>query len=165
MKRMITIFLVLAMVFSLAACAGSDAQGASQEPNSGVPESMNVSEGSVPAEIESVPVSTTGQEKIESNDNEGGNSNMLVAVFSLAGEQYNVGVIEEGNTAVIAKMIAEQTGADLFEIEAVTPYPATYDGLLDISRQEMNEDARPGIVGTVDNMDQNDVVFLGYPNW
>lgn len=165
MKRVITIFLALAMVFSLAACAGPAAQGASQEPDSGAPESTNAAKPSVPAENESFPVPAAGQEGNESNDDEGGNSNMLVAVFSLAGEQYNVGVIEEGNTAVIAKMIAEQTGADLFEIEAATPYPDTYDGLLDISRQEMNEDARPEIVGTVDDMDQYDVVFLGYPNW
>ncbi len=90
---------------------------------------------------------------------------MLVAVFSLAGEQYNVGVIEEGNTAVIAKMIARQIGADLFEIEPVTPYPTTYNGLLDISRQEMNEGARPEIADEVEDMDKYDVVFLGYPNW
>ena len=90
---------------------------------------------------------------------------MLVAVFSLTGEQYNVGVIEEGNTAVIAKMIAQQTGADLFEIEAVTPYRSPKNGLLDISRQEMNAGARPEIAGTVEHMEDYDVVFLGYPNW
>lgn len=38
---------------------------------------------------------------------------MLVAYFSLAGEQYGVGVIEEGNTSIIAHMIAEQTGVVL----------------------------------------------------
>ena len=37
---------------------------------------------------------------------------VLVVYFSKTGEQYSVGNIEEGNTAIIAKMIAEQTKAD-----------------------------------------------------
>ena len=90
---------------------------------------------------------------------------MLVAYFSLAGEQYGVGVIEEGNTSIIAHMIAEQTGADLFEIEAVTPYPTSHSELLEVSQQEMEDNARPEIAGTVDNMDDYDTIFIGYPNW
>lgn len=90
---------------------------------------------------------------------------MLVAYFSLAGEQYGVGVVEEGNTSIIAHMIAEQTGADLFEIKPETPYPTTYQELLDVSQQEMADNARPEIVGTVDNMADYDTIFIGYPNW
>ena len=90
---------------------------------------------------------------------------MLVAYFSLAGEQYGVGVVEEGNTSIIAHMIAEQTGADLFEIEPVTPYPTTYQGLLDVSQQEMRNNSRPEIADTVDNMEDYDTIFIGYPNW
>ena len=48
----------------------------------------------------------------------------LVSYFSHAGENYNVGVIEEGNTAKLAKVIAEQTGAELFEIVPVVDYPS-----------------------------------------
>lgn len=101
---------------------------------------------------------------IHSEQPEGG-SKMLVAYFSLAGEQYGVGVIEEGNTSIIAHMIAEQTGADLFEIKAVNPYPTSYSELLDVSRKEMSDKARPDIADTVDNMDDYDTVFIGYPNW
>ena len=54
----------------------------------------------------------------------------LVAYFSLTGEQYSVGVIDEGNTSIVAHMIAEKTGADLFEIESVEPYPDTYDVII-----------------------------------
>lgn len=92
-------------------------------------------------------------------------SRILVAYFSLAGEQYGVGVIEEGNTSIIAHMIAEETGADLFSIEAVTPYPTSYDVLLDVSRAEMDEAARPEIRDRVENMEEYDIVFIGYPNW
>jgi len=42
---------------------------------------------------------------------------VLVAVFSRADENYAVGVIEKGNTMILAEMIAERTGADLFEIQ------------------------------------------------
>ena len=90
---------------------------------------------------------------------------MLVAYFSLAGEQYGVGVVEGGNTSIIAHMIAEQTGADLFEIEPETPYPTTYQGLLDVSQQEMRNNSRPEIADTVDNMEDYDTIFIGYPNW
>ncbi len=104
------------------------------------------------------------EDNIHSEQPEGG-SKMLVAYFSLAGEQYGVGVIEEGNTSIIAHMIAEQTGADLFEIKAVNPYPTSHSELLDVSRKEMSDNARPEIADTVDNMDDYDTVFIGYPNW
>lgn len=54
----------------------------------------------------------------------------LVVYFSRTGEQYSVGNIKEGNTAIVAKMIADKTGADLFEIKlANDTYPASYTAL------------------------------------
>ncbi len=89
--------------------------------------------------------------------------NVLVAYFSLTGEQYEVGVIEKGNTEIVAELIADATGADTFKIESTEAYPTTYDGLLDASRKE--ETDPPEIVGTVENMDDYDTIFLGYPIW
>ena len=43
-------------------------------------------------------------------------SDVLVVYFSRTGEQYNVGEIDKGNTVIVAEMIAEETGADVFEI-------------------------------------------------
>ena len=55
------------------------------------------------------------------------NNKVLVVYFSRTGEQYSVGNIKEGNTAIVAKMIADKTGADLFEIKlANDTYPASY---------------------------------------
>lgn len=96
---------------------------------------------------------------------EGAGGKALVTYFSRAGENYNVGVVEKGNTAVVAEMIAEQTGADLFEIRPVTPYPSDYNEMLAVSRRETQENARPEIANTVDDWDSYDVVFLGYPIW
>lgn len=53
----------------------------------------------------------------ENNDDNSRNG-ILVAYFSLAGEQYEVGIIEKGNTEIVAEKIAEKTGANLFKIEA-----------------------------------------------
>mgnify|MGYP004663872579 CR=1 FL=1 len=91
---------------------------------------------------------------------EGAGGKALVAYFSRAGENYNVGVVDKGNTAVVAEMIAEQTGADLFEIRPVTPYPSDYNEMLAVSRRETQENARPEIANTVDDWDSYDVVFL-----
>ena len=89
----------------------------------------------------------------------------LVTYFSHAGENYNVGVIEEGNTAKLAKVIAEQTGADLFEIVPVVDYPQSYDECLEAATAEQREGARPEYVGDVENWDQYDTIFIGYPIW
>ena len=125
-------------------------------------------ENSAPAESASEDETQTSNStnvQTESSTTDEGGNHMLVAYFSLAGEQYGVGVVEEGNTSIIAHMIAEQTGADLFEIKPETPYPTTYQELLDVSQQEMADNARPEIVGTVDNMADYDTIFIGYPNW
>ena len=138
MKRFVALILAVTMMLTLAACGNS-----------------------APAES----ASEGDRETANSTNVQTGGSHMLVAYFSLAGEQYGVGVIEEGNTSIIAHMIAEQTGADLFEIEVVTPYPTSQSELLEVSQQEMADNARPEIAGTVDNMDDYDTIFIGYPNW
>ena len=91
--------------------------------------------------------------------------NILVAYFSRADENYNVGTIEKGNTQIVAEYIADEVGADSFHIETVTPYPADYDDCCDVAKQELNDKARPEIQGGVENMEQYDIVFLGYPIW
>ena len=89
----------------------------------------------------------------------------LVAYFSRAGENYNVGVIEEGNTAKLAKIIAEQTGATLFEIVPTVAYPQSYDECLEVASEEQRTDARPEYLGDVEGWDAWDTVFIGYPIW
>ena len=166
MKKILSFMMIGIMAFSLTACGNNDSGNATRQETGSTSEML---EGENDTDLDTVLADSSynaQQEEADtdSDSNTEGNS-ILVAYFSLAGEQYGVGVIEEGNTSIIAKMIAEQTGADLFEIEAVNAYPETYDGLLDVSRQEMSDNARPEIVGTVDNMEDYDIVFVGYPNW
>lgn len=82
-----------------------------------------------------------------------------------ADENYSVGTVDVGNTQIIAQYIAKQVGADSFHIETVTPYPADYDKCCDVAKKELADKARPELNGTVDNMEQYDIVFLGYPIW
>ncbi|MBR6983181.1 MAG: NAD(P)H-dependent oxidoreductase [Ruminococcus sp.] len=91
--------------------------------------------------------------------------NILVAYFSRADENYNVGTIDKGNTQIVAEFIADEVCGDSFHIETVTPYPADYDDCCDVAKQELADKARPELNGTVDNMEQYDIVFLGYPIW
>ena len=164
MKKLFSLILTAAMMLTLAACGNTAPAESASEPDSEAPNSTSVQpEPSFPADDAASDSSQTDG-TAETEQTEGG-SNMLVAYFSLAGEQYGVGVVEEGNTGIIAHMIAEQTGADLFEIEPETPYPTTYQGLLEVSQQEMRDNARPEIADTVDNMDDYDTIFIGYPNW
>ena len=82
----------------------------------------------------------------------------LVAYFSAS-----------GITAKVAKQIAAENNADLFEIKPTTPYtPADLDWRDKQSRStiEMNDKAsRPEMVGKVETMDQYDTVYVGFPVW
>lgn len=91
---------------------------------------------------------------------------VLVVYFSRTGEQYSVGNITEGNTAILAKMIAEQTKADLFEVKLKNDtYPAAYKALTEVALSEKKANARPEIAENVTNFADYDVVFIGSPNW
>lgn len=95
----------------------------------------------------------------------GDHSKILVAYFSRAGENYSVGTVSEGNTAIVAEIIAAQTGGDLFEIVPVTPYPSNYSEMLTIATNEKNSGARPAIANKIANLSEYDTVFVGYPIW
>lgn len=70
-----------------------------------------------------------------------------------------------GNTEYIASLIQESAGGDLFRIETEQAYPSTHDALLDFAYNERAEDSRPALSSQIDNLDNYDIIFLGYPNW
>ena len=91
---------------------------------------------------------------------------VLVAFFSRTGENFEVGYIEKGNTHIIAEQIAEITHADrIFEIQTVNPYPADYQEMTKLAKEEQAANARPALATRVENMDSYDIVYLGYPIW
>lgn len=74
-----------------------------------------------------------------------------------------------GNTKAVAAQLAEVVGADLFEIEPVQLYSAEdLDWRNEQSRSsvEMKDPAsRPEVAKKVENMDDYNVVYLGFPIW
>ena len=103
-----------------------------------------------------------------------GDSNILVAYFSWADNAIleedvdavtSPSVIAPGNVQELAGWVQEQTGGDLFSIRVAEPYSSDWDECLSRANDERGEDARPELVENVENLDQYDTVFLGYPNW
>ena len=93
------------------------------------------------------------------------NGKVLVVYFSKTGENYNVGEVEVGNTAMMASYIKEYLNADSFEIVPVNPYPDDYKETTDQASKEQSDNARPEIKNRIDNFDNYDTIFIGYPIW
>ena len=144
MKKILTIAMMLVAAFLLSACGGG---------------TEKTSEGGEKAQA------SARSEKPAPAPEKTGKKKILVAYFSRTGENYEVGNIAKGNTHIVAEMIAEATGADLFEIKTVKPYPENYQECVDIAGKEREQDARPELSGKVQNIEEYDTVFLGYPIW
>lgn len=76
--------------------------------------------------------------------------NVLVAYFSYS-----------GTTRGVAEALSSRIGADLFEISPAEDYSNLYIQ----SNSEVRSGARPELSGTVENMADYDIVFVGYPVW
>lgn len=169
-KRIFTLTLSVLLVFALAACGNNQAEKStgSAEPDSGI---TSQTEEDVEPEV-----SEESSEEIDSVQT--GNEKMLVVYFSMpettnpdnmnAEEEYSTVVIDGevlGNTQYVAYVIQENTGADIFRIEPVTPYPMDHAELEEVATEEKRNDAMPEISAEVENIEQYDTIFLGYPNW
>lgn len=165
MKRTLSLLMSLVMALSLTACGGnensSSSQASSSAPESSVAESSaseNSSEAS--SEISSeAPSSSEVSSQVQAGETASG-SNVLVVYYSAT-----------GNTAQVAQYIADSTGGDLFEIQPVEPYTDDDLNWTDdnsrVSQEHADESLRDVelVADTVDNWDQYDTVFIGYPIW
>lgn len=70
-----------------------------------------------------------------------------------------------GNTKAIAQMIQELTTGDIYQIETRNPYPTDYNQTVDVAKQELRANTRPEFMEQNINIDNYDVIYLGYPNW
>ena len=157
MKKWTSLLLALAMTISLAACGNSGTQENTSEPPASVSGSIT-EETPAPTDTE-----TPAEEPVEEPSEEpagsetpitGDSTSVLIAYFSWS-----------GNTEQVAQIIQQETGGDLFEITPATAYTDDYNELLDIAQQEQSDDARPELAGQVENWEQYDTIFVGYPNW
>lgn len=165
MKRTLSLLLSLVMALSLAACSGSG-DGSSSQVSSAAPESSaaesSASESSSEASSEissEAPSSSEASSQVQAGETASG-SNVLVVYYSAT-----------GNTAEVAQYIADSTGGDLFEIQPVDPYTSDDLNWTDdnsrVSQEHADESLRDVelVADTVDNWDQYDTVFIGYPIW
>ncbi|MBR0030807.1 MAG: flavodoxin [Treponema sp.] len=93
-----------------------------------------------------------------------GKSKSLVVYFSRANENYGVGTISEGNTAILAKMIASKNGSEIFEIVPEKAYPKNYRECTNVAKDEQRKNARPAYKGDIDTSGY-DTIYIGYPIW
>ena len=116
---------------------------------------------------------TTGStEQTGGNDNNNGNGNAtsgkrsLVVYFSRAGENWQVGNVERGNTAIMVDYIKELSNVDVFAIVPVTPYPEDYmECVRYVNDIEIPQNLRPAYKGDVENLADYDNIFIGGPIW
>jgi flavodoxin len=93
---------------------------------------------------------------------------VLLAYFSRAGENYYYGGrtnLEVGNTEVLAGMISTLIPCQVHRINAVDPYPDSYDATVARNVREQNQDARPAIANPLPALDQYDTVILASGIW
>lgn len=165
MKKITALLLPALLVLSMAACGNNN----------------QITVEDTPAETENMapatePANSSSESTAESADAaEAGNGSILIAYFSVmetdgvdtVASASRVAVNGEvlGNNEYIAQIIQRETGGDLFAIETVQEYPTTHDPLLEFAYNEKADNARPELATQIENLDNYDVIFLGYPNW
>ena len=161
-----TFVIVIMMVLSLAACGsstgsqtdstqGTQPESAAPETKTDAPEPetesdvQTVSDGKTLVVYFSVPETTSADNMTDEED---------YSTFVRNGEVL-------GNVQYVAYLIQENTGADIFRIEPVTPYPMNHAELEEVATQEKRDNAYPEIAAQIEGFDDYDTVFVGYPNW
>lgn len=168
MKKITKGLLIAGLVLSMAACSEKQELSSNTitQPNS-------ITMTPEPEQGESTEVPTEGDMNIDGKE-----TNILIAYFTWAENTVvenpedidldattSASVLPPGNAAKMAGWIEEYTGGDLFSIKVTEPYSSDYDECLNRAADEKAENARPELVGNIENMDDYDTIFLGFPNW
>ncbi|MBQ5994188.1 MAG: flavodoxin [Bacteroidales bacterium] len=101
----------------------------------------------------------------EQTSNSGNMSKSIVIFFSHAGDNYSVGVIDTGNTKIVADYISEITGADQFEIVTHKYDGMAYTPLIELAKKEAAAGELPPYEGAAPDLSGYDTVFIGGPVW
>ena len=181
-KLLLSILMICTLLFSLTACTGStenvsqakapddviltSAEEMADEKEAEVPDSVSEANEETPLEESTespaeaaveeepeAPAETATEDDSEETAAET-TSKSLVVYFSWS-----------GNTENVAKSIQTQTNSDLFEIVPKTPYSDDYNTVVDLAQEEQKNNARPEIADVIENIEQYDVIYVGFPNW
>ena len=150
MKKYLIYLMMAAAVVTFGACS-PDEDLEPETPGIETPETPDDGEDDTP---ENPDEPENPEEPGDDPDTPSGDSKILVAYFSWG-----------GTTQRMAQEIVRQTGADIFRIEPVVPYPTDYTKCTEMAQEEKNNNARPAIADEVENWEQYDTVFIGCPVW
>lgn len=141
MKKIYSLIMAFTLLLAFTACSNNtnDESSSSAQQQSGTPDSISADKSD--NQNDSSTPAVTG-------------SKSLVIYFSWS-----------GNTENVAKSIQSQTDSDIFEIVPATPYSDDYDTVVDLAQEEQRSKARPAISGTIKNIADYDVIYVGFPNW
>ena len=153
MKKLVSVLLVLTLLLAFAACGSTNDESSSSAPQQTSASNSAPAEESSRTNDSSASGEGAGGSNSSSTPAETG-ANALVVYFSWS-----------GNTENVAKAIQSQTDSDIFEIVPATPYSDDYNTVLDVAREEQRSNARPAISGSIENIEQYDVIYVGFPNW
>ena len=174
-KQTICLLSAGVLAVSLSACGDAAADQDSVSETERAAEQVST----VAAESGAGQVGTSGAEQagasVTENPASEGDSHILIAYFTAA-ENSGVDAVSSasysmingeavGRVQAVANMIQEYTGGDLFSIQTSVVYPADGGELIDYAATEQEEDARPELTTHIENLDQYDTIFVGYPNW
>ena len=112
----------------------------------------------------------------ENTDSQGTDGSRILIAYFTAAENSGVDAVAsasysdvngeaKGRMQALAEMIQDVTGGDLFPIRTEETYPADGGDLIDYASQEQSEDARPALTTHIENPDDYDIIFVGYPIW
>lgn len=150
MKKYLIYLMMAAAVVTFGACS-PDEDLEPETPGIETPETPDDGEDGTP---ENPDEPENPEEPGDDPDTPSGDSKILVAYFSWG-----------GTTQRMAQEIVRQTGANIFRIEPVVPYPTDYTECTEVAQEEKNNNARPTIADEVKNWEQYDTVFIGCPIW
>lgn len=165
MKKWIMVLLAVAVFLTAAGCGQKTEKAPASEPGKS-------SDATSRPELAPLP------ETVPAAAPEAGSPRILIAYFTWADNTVvedpdavdvdattSASVLAPGNAAKIADWIQQEVGGDLFSIVVTEPYSSDYDECLDRAADEKADNARPALVNHVGNMENYDIVFIGFPNW
>lgn len=165
LKRLFSIMLAVVVISGMfTGCGSSSAKNNQTTKNDSAEKSSDINSSS-----------NAVTEAVQNNTD---NENILIAYFSVPenvdtdGIDANSGasiVVKNkdvlGNMQYMAMTIQEAIGGELFRIETKEKYPLEHETLVNQAKEEQNEEVRPKLATHIENVEQYDMIFLGYPNW
>lgn len=168
-KKLLIAVLTTVLLLSLNACSSSSTENETDVSDL----TLEYVDPAEKTDISDSDSQTDGNGKVE--DEEVGNENILIAYFTAA-ENSGVDAIASasysmidgqavGRIRAVADMIQDKVGGELFSIQTSVVYPADGAELIDYVAEEQANNARPELTTHIENFDQYDTIFIGYPNW